>query len=53
MTKNILSQNPTTGIIGLVGIDKIKLCNLYGNETLSFEEMSRAAQETDLSVKMR
>lgn len=52
MTKNILSQNPTTGIIGLVGIDKIKLCNLYGNETLSFEEMSRAAQETDLSVKI-
>ena len=52
MTKNILSQNPATGIIGLVGIDKIKLCNLYGNETLSFEEMSRAAQETDLSVKI-
>lgn len=49
---NLTNQPPITKIVGSIGIDNIKLCNLYGNELLPVEEMTRAAQESDLVVNI-
>lgn len=48
---NNIIKNSIVSTIGSVGIDKIKLCNLFGNDDLQIEDMTRAAQETDLIVK--